>query len=83
MMGTLAAVSPSTLQRLSPLASHRDVRLGLHRAVWRPHGPPGQARVLCLLAEHRRGPHPDPHSHRHGGLDHEHLLGHGHGHPRE
>lgn len=50
---TCRCVSQAPSQRLSPLASHRDVRLGLHRAVWRPHGPPGQARVLCLLAEHR------------------------------
>ena len=37
VMSTRAAVSPSGLRRLSPPASHRDVRLGLHRAVWCPH----------------------------------------------
>ncbi|XP_005404554.1 PREDICTED: protein stum homolog isoform X2 [Chinchilla lanigera] len=63
--------------------SEGDLCLSLHCAVWSPHGPPRQACVLCLLAEHRGGPHPDPHGHRHGGLDHEHLLGHGHGHPRQ
>ncbi|EDL13153.1 mCG6213, partial [Mus musculus] len=57
------------------------IRLGIHCAVWGTHRPPGQARVLRLLAEYRCGPHSGAHGHRYGGLDHEHLLGHGHGHP--
>ncbi|KAL4829167.1 hypothetical protein H8958_021724, partial [Nasalis larvatus] len=72
--------------RYLPLPQHfragtGDIRLGLHCAVRGPHRPPGQACVLRLLAEHCSSPHPNPHGHRHGGLDHEHLLGHGHGHP--
>lgn len=60
---------------------HRYIRVGLHGAVRSADGPARPPHVLCVLAEHRSSLHPDPHSHRHGGLDHEYILGHGHGHP--
>lgn len=62
--------------------SHRYLHLSVLRAVWSSQRADlGARRLLCVLAQHGGGPHPDPDGGRHGWMDHEHLLGNGHGHP--